>query len=133
MILFDYNLTFVKSQVNDLPFPFRSAVAFESTIRAPVTSTFIPETAVRKLATPKVITKIGTVIAPMTDEVLISTTNRSKESDDKIEHENMKKSSQFKDKKRKRSELTSSPANKRKVRKNEWKITDKPAAKSLKK
>lgn len=130
---FEYNLTFFKSQVDDLPFPFRSAAAFETTIRAPVTSTFIPETAVRKLAAPKVITKIGTVIAPMTDEVLISTTNRNKESDDKMELENVKKSSQVKDKKRKRSELTATPPNKRKVRKNEWKITDKPAAKSLRK
>nr|SVE84338.1 EOG090X08JJ [Daphnia pulex] len=129
----DKNTNMRRQQVDDLPFPFRSAAAFETTIRAPVTSTFIPETAVRKLAAPKVITKIGTVIAPMTDEVLISTTNRNKESDDKMELENVKKSSQVKDKKRKRSELTATPPNKRKVRKNEWKITDKPAAKSLKK
>lgn len=96
-----------------------------------MTSTFIPETAVRKLTAPKVITKIGTVIAPMTDEVLVSTTNRKKESDDKMEIEDAKKSSKVKDK-RKRSELTSIPPKKRKVQKNEWKITDKPAPKSLK-
>ena len=58
-------------QVNELPFPFRSVAAFESTVRAPVTSTFIPQTAARKLAEPKVITKVGTVIEPMTEDAIV--------------------------------------------------------------
>nr|CAG4650265.1 EOG090X08JJ [Sida crystallina] len=58
-------------QVSELPFPFRSVGAFESVIRAPVTATFIPETAVRKLAEPKVVTKMGTVIEPMTEDAIV--------------------------------------------------------------
>ena len=103
--------------MNDLPFPFRSAAAFESTIRAPVTSTFIPESAVRKLAAPKVLTKIGTVIAPMTDKVLISTVNRKKE----LELEDDKKS-KGSNNKRKRSDLSHKKTSK----------SGKPAAKTLK-
>ena len=55
-----------------MPFPFRSAAAFESTIRAPVTSTFIPQTAALKLAAPNVISKIGSVIEPMSRYAIIS-------------------------------------------------------------
>nr|CAG4641809.1 EOG090X08JJ [Eurycercus lamellatus] len=71
-----------RQQVNDLPFPFKSAAAFESTIRAPVTSTFIPESASRKLTAPKVISKIGTIIAPMDEEAIISTATRTEETED---------------------------------------------------
>nr|SVE75839.1 EOG090X08JJ [Daphnia hispanica] len=129
----DKNTNMRRQQVNDLPFPFRSAAAFESTIRAPVTSTFIPETAVRKLATPKVLTKIGTIIAPMTDEVLISTAKRNKETEDEMELEDTRKSTAGKYQKRKKSALTPHPTKKSKMRNNQWQITDKPVAKSLKK
>nr|SVE74266.1 EOG090X08JJ [Daphnia barbata] len=122
-----------RQQVNDLPFPFRSAAAFESTIRAPVTSTFIPETAVRKLAAPKVLTKIGTVIEPMTSDALIATANRNKEPEDKAEFANARRSPAYRDKKRKRSDMTARPVKKSNMRKNEWKITDKRATRSLKK
>ncbi len=76
-----------RRQVNDLPFPFRSAAAFESTIRAPVTSTFIPESASRQLSAPKVITKIGSVIEPMTEDAIIKTSKRTNKenSDDEDE------------------------------------------------
>jgi len=74
-----------KQQVSELPHPFRSVSAFESTIRAPVTSTFVPQTAVRKLTEPKVITKVGTVIQPMTEDVLISTAKPEADSDEEDE------------------------------------------------
>lgn len=119
--------------MDDLPFPFRSAAAFESTIRAPVTSTFIPETAVRKLATPKVLTKIGTIIDPMTDEVLISTAKRNKETEEKMELENEKKPAPVKYQKRKKPAPTATPTKRSKMPKNQWHITDRPTTKSLKK
>nr|SVE75209.1 EOG090X08JJ [Daphnia dolichocephala] len=129
----DKSASMRRQQVNDLPFPFRSAIAFESSIRAPVTSTFIPETAVHKLAAPKVITKIGTVIEPMSADVLISTANRNKETEDNGDLGNTKKSSGYIDKKRKRPELAGRPVKKPNMRKNDWKITDKHAKKSFKK
>nr|SVE71131.1 EOG090X08JJ [Daphnia similis]SVE71763.1 EOG090X08JJ [Daphnia similis]SVE72390.1 EOG090X08JJ [Daphnia similis] len=129
----DKNTNMRRQQVNDLPFPFHSAAAFEYKIRAPVTSTFIPETAVRKLAAPKVLTKIGTIIAPMTDEVLISAAKRNKETEDTIELENSKKPTSGKYQKRKKSSLIPKPTKKSKIQKNQWQITDTPATNSLKK
>nr|CAG4649451.1 EOG090X08JJ [Scapholeberis mucronata]SVE93701.1 EOG090X08JJ [Scapholeberis mucronata] len=73
----DKNVLMRRQQVNDIPLSFKTVAAFESTIRAPVTSTFIPETASRKMTTPKVVSKIGTVIAPMTEEILMSKTKSS--------------------------------------------------------
>nr|SVE78316.1 EOG090X08JJ [Daphnia lumholtzi] len=129
----DKNPNMRRQQVNDLPFPFRSAASFEYKIRAPVTSTFIPESAVRKLAAPKVLTKIGTVIAPMTDEVLISAAKRNKETEDEMELENSKKATSGKYQKRKKSSLTTKPTKKSKIQKNQWQITDTPSTNSLKK
>ncbi|XP_045025807.1 LOW QUALITY PROTEIN: U3 small nucleolar RNA-associated protein 14 homolog A-like [Daphnia magna] len=119
----DKNTNMRRQQVNDLPFPFRSAASFEYKIRAPVTSTFIPETAVRKLAAPKVLTKIGTIIAPMTDDVLISAAKRNKETQDKMELENRKKPTPGKYQKRKKSSLITKPTKKSKIQKNQWQIT----------
>nr|SVE86835.1 EOG090X08JJ [Daphnia similis] len=129
----DKNPNMRRQQVNDLPFPFHSAASFEYKIRAPVTSTFIPESAVRKLAAPKVLTKIGTVIAPMTDEVLISAAKRNREKEDKMELENSKKPTPGKYQKRKKSSLTTKPTKKSKIQKNQWQITDTPSTNSLKK
>ena len=55
-----------------MPFPFRSVAAFESSVRAPVTATFVPQAAVRKLAEPRVITKMGTAIPAMTRDILVA-------------------------------------------------------------
>ncbi|XP_057369846.1 U3 small nucleolar RNA-associated protein 14 homolog A-like [Daphnia carinata] len=129
----DKNPNMRRQQVNDLPFPFRSAAAFESTIRAPVTSTFVPESAVRKLTAPKVLTKIGTVITPMTDEVLISAAKRNKETEDTMELENSKKPTPGKYQKRQKSQLTTKPTKRSKIQKNQWQITDTSATNSLKK
>nr|CAG4651940.1 EOG090X08JJ [Triops cancriformis] len=57
-------------QVKALPFPFTSVAAFESSIRAPVAPTFLPETASRALTKPKIVTRLGTVIEPMDEEAL---------------------------------------------------------------
>nr|CAG4644072.1 EOG090X08JJ [Lepidurus arcticus] len=57
-------------QVTALPFPFTSVAAFESSIRAPVAPTFVPETASRALTKPKVVTRLGTIIEPMDEEAL---------------------------------------------------------------
>ena len=58
--------------MSELPFPFRSVAAFESSVRAPVTATFVPQAAVRKLAEPRVITKMGTAIPAMTRDILVA-------------------------------------------------------------
>lgn len=59
--------------VSDLPFPFTSVQDYESSIRAPITRTFVPETAHRVLTKPSIVTKIGTVIKPMDESVLLQT------------------------------------------------------------
>ena len=98
-----------------MPFPFRSVAAYESTIRAPVTSTFLPQTAVRKLTEPKIIKKVGTVIHPMTEEALVSNANHNGGSDgeDNDDDDNNKKGSDKNGKKRKdRRRQKSKPYNK---------------------
>lgn len=58
-------------QVSNLPFPFRSVRDYEASIRAPLTSDFVPETAQRVLTKPSVITKMGAIIQPMDEHVLL--------------------------------------------------------------
>jgi U3 small nucleolar RNA-associated protein 14 len=55
-----------------LPFPFTSVKDFEASIRAPIGNTWIPETAYRKLTKPSVITKLGTIIKPMDEDMLVN-------------------------------------------------------------
>ncbi|KAL5010291.1 hypothetical protein ScPMuIL_012596 [Solemya velum] len=54
-----------KIQVNDLPFPYTSVKQFEQSIRTPVGKTWVPETAHKQLVKPKVVTKLGQIIAPI--------------------------------------------------------------------
>ncbi|XP_069841755.1 U3 small nucleolar RNA-associated protein 14 homolog A [Dendropsophus ebraccatus] len=65
-------------QVNELPFPFNNRQSFESSIRAPVGNTWNTESAFQKLTTPRVITKRGHIIEPITEDVFQkhSTTKR---------------------------------------------------------
>ncbi|XP_068106097.1 U3 small nucleolar RNA-associated protein 14 homolog A isoform X2 [Hyperolius riggenbachi] len=56
-------------QVKELPFPFNSRTHFESSIRAPVGHTWNTERAVQKLTAPRVITKTGHIIEPITHDV----------------------------------------------------------------
>ncbi|XP_073498282.1 U3 small nucleolar RNA-associated protein 14 homolog A [Phyllobates terribilis] len=63
------NIKAAAHQVNELPFPFNSQQHFESSIRAPVGNTWNTETAVQKLTAPRVITKRGHIIQPITEDV----------------------------------------------------------------
>ncbi|XP_055703979.1 U3 small nucleolar RNA-associated protein 14 homolog A [Phlebotomus papatasi] len=58
--------------VRDLPFPFTSVKDYEASIRAPVGRTFVPETAHRVLTKPSLVTKMGTIIEPMDEKMLLS-------------------------------------------------------------
>lgn len=57
--------------VNELPFPFRSVGDYESSIRAPVTRSFVPETAHRALTKPSITTRMGKIIHPMDEQTLL--------------------------------------------------------------
>lgn len=59
------NWWYLFSQVNDLPFPYTSVKQFEQSIRTPVGKTWVPETAHKQLVKPKVVTKLGQIIAPI--------------------------------------------------------------------
>ncbi|KAM4020270.1 U3 small nucleolar RNA-associated protein 14 homolog A [Anomaloglossus baeobatrachus] len=63
------NIKAAAHQVNELPFPFNSQRHFESSIRAPVGNTWNTEAAVQKLTAPRVITKRGHIIEPITEDV----------------------------------------------------------------
>jgi U3 small nucleolar RNA-associated protein 14 len=51
---------------------------FEASIRGPVGNTWIPETAHRKLTKRPVVTKLGTVIRPMDEDMLVKKDNKIK-------------------------------------------------------
>lgn len=54
-----------KHQVNDLPFPYVTVEQYEQAIRAPIGKTWNPETAVKELVKPKIVTKLGGIIQPI--------------------------------------------------------------------
>uniref|UniRef100_A0A182K1G3 U3 small nucleolar RNA-associated protein 14 homolog A n=1 Tax=Anopheles christyi TaxID=43041 RepID=A0A182K1G3_9DIPT len=60
-----------KHLVNEVPFPFMTVKDYEASLRAPVGRTFMPETAHAAMIEPRIVTKQGTVIAPMTKELLV--------------------------------------------------------------
>lgn len=57
--------------VSEVPFPFKSVKDYEASIRAPIGSTFVPETAFRKHIEPSVVTKMGTIIEPINKSILM--------------------------------------------------------------
>lgn len=67
----DANAKVKEHLVSEVPFPFQTVKDFEASIRAPIGNTFVPETAFRKMVKPAVVTKMGTVIEPMSEEVLL--------------------------------------------------------------
>ncbi|KAK0173193.1 hypothetical protein PV328_006429 [Microctonus aethiopoides] len=71
VILIQDDLAIKKHQVNDVPYPFSSVSDFETSIRAPIGRNFIPENAHKRLTEPAVITKMGKVIEPMDEDVLV--------------------------------------------------------------
>lgn len=65
-----------KHRVSNLPFPFTSVADYEQSIRAPIGSDFVPATAHRLLTKPAVTTRLGTVIKPMNENMLVKKPNR---------------------------------------------------------
>uniref|UniRef100_A0AAG5CU35 U3 small nucleolar RNA-associated protein 14 n=1 Tax=Anopheles atroparvus TaxID=41427 RepID=A0AAG5CU35_ANOAO len=61
-----------KHLVNELPFPFVSVKDYESSLRAPLGRTFVPETAHVTMIEPRVVTKQGAVIEPMRKRMLMA-------------------------------------------------------------
>jgi len=57
--------------VSDLPFPFTSVKDYEGSIRAPIGRSFVPESAFRILTRPAVQTKMGHIIEPMNESILV--------------------------------------------------------------
>lgn len=51
--------------MHEIPFPYVSAQQFEKSIRAPLGKTWNPESVLRDLTKPKVVTKLGKVITPI--------------------------------------------------------------------
>ncbi|XP_063904554.1 U3 small nucleolar RNA-associated protein 14 homolog A-like [Zophobas morio] len=58
--------------VSEVPFPFKTVKDFEASVRAPISNTFMPETAYKKLIKPAVTTKMGTIIEPMSKDLLLN-------------------------------------------------------------
>ena len=58
--------------MSHLPFPFSSVHQFESSVRQPIGKTWNPETAYHQLIKPKVVTRLGTVISPISKEATFS-------------------------------------------------------------
>ncbi|CAB3369911.1 Hypothetical predicted protein [Cloeon dipterum] len=58
-------------QVSELPYPFTSVKEFEASIRAPIGRNWVPETAHKKMIAPKIVTRAGQKIEPMTIDVLL--------------------------------------------------------------
>lgn len=60
-----------KAMVSELPYPFSRVQDFEASVRAPVGRMFVPEKQHQKLTMPPIVTKMGSVIEPMTEEELL--------------------------------------------------------------
>uniref|UniRef100_A0A0P4WQM7 Uncharacterized protein n=1 Tax=Scylla olivacea TaxID=85551 RepID=A0A0P4WQM7_SCYOL len=67
----DVHTNLRKAMVSELPYPFKSVKDFEASVRAPVGRLFVPETAHKKMTAPPIVTKMGTVIQPMTEDELL--------------------------------------------------------------
>ncbi|XP_077863677.1 U3 small nucleolar RNA-associated protein 14 homolog A-like [Saccoglossus kowalevskii] len=70
--------------VNQLPFPFTNAQQFERSIRQPVGQTWNPESTFKKLTKPKVSTKMGSIIAPITSEEAFEDKSKTKKGHQEI-------------------------------------------------
>ncbi|XP_042196641.1 U3 small nucleolar RNA-associated protein 14 homolog A [Callorhinchus milii] len=55
-------------QVSELPFPFSHREHFEKSIRAPIGKTWNTEKATKRLTLPKIVTKMGAIIEPISEE-----------------------------------------------------------------
>lgn len=61
-------LSAVSLQVSELPFPFERHQQFEQCIRTPVGSTWNTQRAFQKLTAPRVVTRAGHIIQPLSAE-----------------------------------------------------------------
>ncbi|CAL8240824.1 unnamed protein product [Merluccius merluccius] len=66
-------------QVGALPHPFLLPEQFEVTMRSPVGATWNTRQAVRKITMPKIVTKIGSIIEPMSRDDLLKHTKKQEE------------------------------------------------------
>lgn len=57
--------------VSELPYPFTRVKDYEANIRAPISRTFVPMNAHLRIIHPTVNTKLGQVIEPMDEDVLV--------------------------------------------------------------
>jgi len=71
VIFEDVNTKLKEHLVSELPYPFTAVKDFEASLRAPVSSTFLPPKAHLRLTQPAIKTKIGQVIEPMNENVLV--------------------------------------------------------------
>lgn len=77
VIIFEDNKAKMRQhQISELPYPFTSVKDYEASIRMPIGRNFVPENAHRKLIEPTVKTKMGKVIEPMTEDVLVKTAEK---------------------------------------------------------
>lgn len=67
-----------KHLISSVPFPFKSVEDFEASMRLPIGKEFIPESAHRKLVMQSVVTKAGTIIEPMSEEILVQNAPKAK-------------------------------------------------------
>ncbi|KAJ8401756.1 hypothetical protein AAFF_G00377270 [Aldrovandia affinis] len=65
------NTSIAVHQVSQLPFPFENPEQFESSMRTPIGNTWNTQRTVQKLTAPKVITQMGAIIEPITQEDFI--------------------------------------------------------------
>lgn len=64
-----------------MPFPYVSVDQYEQSIRAPVGKTWNPETAVKELVKPKIITKLGSIIQPISKADVFKNDSKKRRAD----------------------------------------------------
>ncbi|XP_074112312.1 U3 small nucleolar RNA-associated protein 14 homolog A [Cotesia typhae] len=78
IIIDDVDAKLRQHQINDLPHPFVTVEDFEASIRTPIGRNFVPEISHRQLTKPPVKTRMGTIIEPMSEDVLMKEKSPSK-------------------------------------------------------
>ncbi|XP_076753011.1 U3 small nucleolar RNA-associated protein 14 homolog A [Xylocopa sonorina] len=72
VIIFEQDDPKIKAHlVRELPYPFSSIKDYEASIRMPIGRNFIPENSHRKLIDPAIKTRMGKIIEPMNEDVLV--------------------------------------------------------------
>lgn len=75
IILEQDNPKIKEHQINELPYPFTSVKDYEASVRMPIGRNFVSENAHRKLIEPVIKTRIGKIIEPMNENVLVKKSN----------------------------------------------------------